>query len=227
MGAHERSASRMQPYTALELHGRDVYVAEGCYTCHSQMIRPFAWENARYPGGVSTALDSVWDFPFQWGSKRTGPDLAREAAMGRGAVWHYNHMIDPRSTSTGSIMPPYPHLRSTAVDFEDTQAKLGVMQMLGVPYDNAAVLEGRDHAQSQAAEIATDLRREVELDGPPSGTQVALEDSQLVAVIAYLERLGRNESSWEPKPNGGSQPNAQRGGTSRRDRLAQHQGGQR
>jgi len=196
LGAQDRTTSEMEPYTALELHGRDVYIAEGCYVCHSQMIRPFTWENARYPGGVSNAADSVWDRPFQWGSKRTGPDLARESAMNRGPVWHYNHMLDPRSTSEGSIMPPYTHLRSDAVDFGQTQSILGVMQTLGVPYDNAAVLEGEGDARAQARSIADALRHEVELDGPPDGIDTPLEQSELVALIAYLERLGRNESAW-------------------------------
>jgi len=196
LGAQDRATTEMEPYTALELHGRDVYISEGCYVCHSQMIRPFTWENARYPGGVSNAADSVWDRPFQWGSKRTGPDLARESAMNRGPVWHYNHMLDPRSTSEGSIMPPYPHLRTERVDFGQTQSILGVMQMLGVPYDNAAVLEGEGDAQAQARDIADSLRNEVELDGPPDGIDTPLEESELIALIAYLERLGRNESAW-------------------------------
>lgn len=194
-------ASPMRPYTPLELHGRDVYVSEGCYTCHSQMIRPFTWEAARYPGGVSTMNDSVWDRPFQWGSKRTGPDLARESSMNRGPVWHYTHMLDPRATSPGSIMPAYPHLRTTPVDFASTETRLSVMRSLGVPYDDHTVANGEADARAQARHIADQLRREVELDGPFEGTDVALEDSQLVALIAYLERLGRNRSEWEGAPS--------------------------
>ncbi|MCZ7679097.1 MAG: cytochrome-c oxidase, cbb3-type subunit I [Sandaracinaceae bacterium] len=196
-------SSPMRPYTALELHGRDVYVSEGCYTCHSQMIRPFTWEAARYPGGVSTMNDSVWDHPFQWGSKRTGPDLARESAMSRGPVWHYNHMLDPRSTSPGSIMPSYPHLRTTAVDFDSTRTRLSVMQTLGVPYGDAEVEGGEADARAQARHIAGQLAGEVELDGPFEGTAVALEDSQLVALVSYLERLGRNRSEWTGAPEEG------------------------
>ncbi|MBX3274526.1 MAG: cytochrome-c oxidase, cbb3-type subunit I [Sandaracinaceae bacterium] len=196
IGAHQRTTSAMRPYTALELHGRDVYIAEGCYVCHSQMIRPFTWENARYPGGVSSADDSVWDHPFQWGSKRTGPDLARESAMNRGPVWHYNHMLDPRSTSEGSIMPAYPHLRTQRVAFDLTRQKLSVMRMLGVPYAEAQVTGGEDDARAQAASIAGALASEVERRGPPDGTDVPLAESDLVALIAYLERLGRNESAW-------------------------------
>ena len=198
IGEQDRRDTPMRPYTALELHGRDVYISEGCYNCHSQMIRPFTWEAARYPGGVSTMDDSIWDHPFQWGSKRTGPDLARESSQNRGAVWHYEHMIDPRSTSPGSIMPSYPHLRATRVPFDETQQKLGVMQMLGVPYDNPAVLGGEDDARAQAAFIASELAPEVE----PNGARgvLPLEESQLVALISYLERLGRNTSEWEGAP---------------------------
>jgi cytochrome c oxidase cbb3-type subunit I/II len=202
MGAHERSTSQMEPYTALELHGRDVYISEGCYVCHSQMIRPFTWESARY-GAVSTVDQSVWDHPFQWGSKRTGPDLARESQMSRGFVWHYNHMLDPRSTSPGSIMPAYTHLRDTPIPYDETQSIMGVMQMLGVPYDNARVLGGEQDARAQAQHIAEELRGEVERQGPPDGTELALEDSQLVALIAYLERLGLNQSTWEPTTGDG------------------------
>jgi cytochrome c oxidase cbb3-type subunit I/II len=204
IGNEAARTSPMRPYTALELHGRDVYISEGCYTCHSQMIRPFTWEAARYPGGVSTMNDTVWDHPFQWGSKRTGPDLARESSQNRGPVWHYNHMLDPRSTTPGSIMPFYPHMRTTAVDFDTTEAELSVMQTLGVPYDDAQVSGGAADAQAQALSIATALRAEVELGGAYEGTSVPLEESQLVALIAYLERLGRNESGWQGVPAGGS-----------------------
>ena len=203
IGNEAARTSPMRPYTPLELHGRDVYISEGCYTCHSQMIRPFTWEAARYPGGVSTMNDSVWDHPFQWGSKRTGPDLARESSQNRGPVWHYNHMLDPRSTTVGSIMPYYPHLRTTAVDFGTTEANLGVMQTLGVPYDDAQVRGGEADAHAQGLQIATALREEVELGGSYEGTSVPLEDSELVALIAYLERLGRNESGWRSGPEGG------------------------
>ncbi len=196
-GASTRSESPMQPYTALELHGRDVYVSEGCYTCHSQMIRPFTWEASRY-GAVSSANDSVWDHPFQWGSKRTGPDLAREGGRYPN-VWHYNHMLDPRSTSPGSIMPPYTHLRTTRVAWDESRQKIGVMRMLGVPYDAAAERDAEANARAEAATIAEDLRHEVEIDGPPEGVDVPLEESQLVALVAYLQRLGKNQPNWHPE----------------------------
>ncbi|MBW2717434.1 MAG: cytochrome-c oxidase, cbb3-type subunit I [Deltaproteobacteria bacterium] len=118
------------PYTPLELEGRDVYVREGCYTCHSQMIRPFTWETARY-GEVSTLDDSIFDHPFQWGSRRIGPDLARVGGK-YADVWHYKHMTDPREISPGSNMPPYDHLSQEALDFSKTANKLRVMRNVGV-----------------------------------------------------------------------------------------------
>ncbi|MDQ3036658.1 MAG: cytochrome-c oxidase, cbb3-type subunit I [Myxococcota bacterium] len=181
IGAGTRAATRQHPYTPLELEGRDVYVSEGCYTCHSQMIRPFAWESARY-GAISSADDSVWDFPFQWGSKRTGPDLAREGDR-YPDVWHVQHMIDPRATSPGSIMPPYAHLATTHVDFDGTRGKLRAMQTLGVPYSEADVAHAGDDARAEARRIATGLEGEAEVD----------PDSQLVALVAYLQRLGREQ----------------------------------
>jgi cytochrome c oxidase cbb3-type subunit I/II len=198
----ERVDSPMQPYTALELSGRDLYVAEGCYNCHSQMIRPFTWESSRY-GQVSSLNDSVWDFPFQWGSKRTGPDLAREGNR-YPHLWHYNHMLDPRSTSPGSIMPAYPHLRTTRVDFGSLETRLSAMRTLGVPYEDSEIRNAETHARAEAREIAEELREQVELDG--SASEVPLEDSQLVAMIAYLQRLGLNEPNFRPADGGEDAP---------------------
>jgi cytochrome c oxidase cbb3-type subunit I/II len=177
----ERATARMQPYTPLELEGRDVYVSEGCYTCHSQMIRPFGWESARY-GAVSAADDSVWDHPFQWGSKRTGPDLAREGSR-YPDVWHVQHMLDPRTTSPGSIMPAYPHLATEHVDFERTRGKLLAMQTLGVPYTDADVAHASRNARREGRLIAEELAEDAEVD----------PESRLVALVAYLQRLGRTE----------------------------------
>ncbi len=179
IGAGERAATQHAPYTALELEGRDVYVAEGCYTCHSQMIRPFGWESSRY-GAASDADESIWDRPFQWGSKRTGPDLAREGDR-YPDVWHVQHMLDPRATSPGSIMPAYPHLAENRVDFERTRGKLMAMQTLGVPYSDAEVAHAARDARAEAAWIARELEGEAEVD----------PDSELVALVAYLQRLGR------------------------------------
>ena len=125
----------VKPYTPLELQGRDIYIREGCYTCHSQMIRPFWDEVARY-GEYSKAGEFIYDHPFQWGSKRTGPDLAREGGKYPDS-WHYNHMYDPRSMSPGSIMPQYTWLLDDAIDTASTPAKIRAMQTLGVPYPDA------------------------------------------------------------------------------------------
>ena len=122
----------VKPYTPLELQGRDIYIREGCYTCHSQMVRPFRDEVARY-GEYSKAGEFVYDHPFQWGSKRTGPDLARIGGKYPDS-WHYNHMLEPQSMSPGSIMPSYPWLLDDVIDTAITPAKIRAMQTLGVPY---------------------------------------------------------------------------------------------
>jgi cytochrome c oxidase cbb3-type subunit I/II len=189
IGERERDVTEHRPYTALELEGRDVYVAEGCYTCHSQMIRPYTWESARY-GAVSTPDDSIWDHPFQWGSRRIGPDLAREGVRNADPRWHWRHMVDPRDTSSGSLMPPYAHLAETRVDFGGTAGKLRVMSSLGVPYDEDDFANAEADARAQADEIVALLRPDID---PPSS------DSELIAVIAYLRRLGLNESTFTPE----------------------------
>lgn len=169
------------PYTALELEGRDIYIAEGCYNCHSQMIRPFSWETARY-GEPSTAEESLFDHPFQWGSKRTGPDLAR-VGTSRSASWHYEHMLDPRQTSPGSNMPAYKHMLTNTVDFDETESKMRAMSRVGVPYTIKEIQTASFAADSQAQLIVDELK------GPPLSVDVA-KNSELVALIAYLKRLG-------------------------------------
>jgi cytochrome c oxidase cbb3-type subunit I/II len=179
----------VRPYSPLELVGRNIYMREGCYTCHSQMIRPFTWETARY-GAVSETGDSLWDRPYQWGSKRTGPDLAREGGR-YPHLWHYQHMVDPRQTSPGSIMPAYPHLATTAVDFGRTANKMRTLQALGVPYDQADIDNAEADARAQAQAIVADLAATGDVsDADPS--------SELIAVIAYLQRLGRESSTFTP-----------------------------
>lgn len=177
----------VKPYTPLELHGRDVYVREGCYTCHSQMIRPFRSETARY-GEYSKAGEFVYDHPFQWGSKRTGPDLARLGGKYPDS-WHYNHMLDPTSMSPGSIMPPYPWLFDDQIDVSSTVAKIKAMKRLGVPYppnyENIAAAD----MEKQAKLIAANLDKD--------GISI-LPDREVVALIAYLQRLGtdiKNEAT--------------------------------
>lgn len=169
------------PYSPLELAGRDLYIKEGCYLCHSQQIRPIVSEVARY-GKASTIEESMWDRPFQWGSKRTGPDLAR---LGKKYpnLWHLNHMIDPRSVTPKSIMPNYPWLMEKNTDFLVLRKKLSVMKQLGVPYKDDVVANADIHAQKQAQEIAEDLEK----NGAPRG----LAKKEIVALIAYLQSLGQ------------------------------------
>ncbi len=174
------SQTRRRPYTPLELEGRDVYLREGCYNCHSQMIRPLRWETMRY-GEPSSIEDSLFDHPFQWGSKRTGPDLAREGGR-YPHLWHYRHMIDPRSTSPGSNMPPYRHLATETFDASRLDDKVDAMRTLGIPYTAAQVASAATDAATQGRQITEELQRE--------GVTVA-PDTQLVALIAYLQRLGR------------------------------------
>jgi cytochrome c oxidase cbb3-type subunit I/II len=171
--------SSVKPYTPLELEGRDIYVREGCYLCHSQMIRPFRSETERY-GEYSKAGEFVYDRPFQFGSKRTGPDLHRIGGKYPDA-WHYNHMLDPRTMSPGSIMPPYPWLIEDKLDTDDTDAKIRAMQILGTPYeegyDEVALEDLRDQAQKIAATL-----KESGIEADP--------EAEIIALIAYLQRLG-------------------------------------
>ena len=183
----------VNPYTPLELEGRDIYIREGCYTCHSQMIRPFRSETARY-GDYSKAGEFVYDHPFQWGSKRTGPDLAREGAgsLKRMDSWHYNHMMDPSSISTGSIMPRYPWLFEDKIDFAEITNKMEAMQTLGVPYTDADIAAGADSARSQAQHIADGLQPEFKQNQLLTSDEGLQPDHEILALIAYLQRLGRD-----------------------------------
>ncbi len=177
----------VKPYTPLELQGRDIYIREGCYTCHSQMIRPFRDEVARY-GEYSKAGEFVYDHPFQWGSKRTGPDLAREGGKYPDS-WHYNHMYDPRSMSPGSLMPQYVWLLDNKLDVASTPAKIRAMQTLGVPYPKDYDKIANDDLMKQAESIAASLKKD-KIETPP--------DAEIVALIAYLQRVGKDIKS-EPK----------------------------
>jgi cytochrome c oxidase cbb3-type subunit I/II len=176
--------SSVKPYTPLELEGRDLYVREGCYTCHSQMIRPFRSETERY-GEYSKAGEFIYDHPFQWGSKRNGPDLAREGVvtgkMYKPDSWHYNHMMDPRKLNQQSIMPTYPWLIANQLDTKYTAKKVRIMQSLGVPYEDGYDMKAVADLQSQAQQIADGLKA--------SGINVAA-DREIIALIAYIQRLG-------------------------------------
>jgi len=171
--------SSVKPYTPLELEGRDIYVREGCYVCHSQMIRPFRAETERY-GAYSKAGEFIYDHPFQFGSRRIGPDLQRVGGK-YPDIWHYRHMEDPRATSPGSIMPTFAWLLANDLDTSSTVAKLRAMRTLGVPYTPQEVDDGVKTLQAQAHQIATDLAA--------AGVQGA-ESKEIVALIAYLQRLG-------------------------------------
>jgi len=173
--------SSVKPYTPLELQGRDIYVREGCYTCHSQMVRPFRSETSRY-GEYSKAGEFIYDHPFQWGSKRTGPDLARLGGKYPDS-WHYNHMLEPTSMSPGSIMPTYPWLLEDKVDVGSTVGKIKAMMKLGVPYPEGYENQAEKDMIKQADEIAASLKKD--------GIQTA-SDKEIIALIAYLQRLGKD-----------------------------------
>jgi cytochrome c oxidase cbb3-type subunit I/II len=171
--------SSVKPYTPLELQGRDLYIREGCNNCHSQMVRPFRSETERY-GEYSKAGEYVYDHPFLWGSRRTGPDLHRVGGKYPN-LWHYLHMDNPRTMSPGSIMPSYPWLLTQDLDTSSTAAKIVAMQTLGVPYPKGFELIANDILRQQADSIAMDLQR----------NKVPAEpNKEIIAMIAYLQRLG-------------------------------------
>jgi len=171
--------SSVQPYTPLELQGRDLYISHGCVGCHSQMIRPFRSETERY-GEYSKAGEFVYDRPFLWGSKRTGPDLHRIGGKYPDS-WHYHHMVDPRSMAPGSLMPPYPWMATNIMDHSDLPAKIRTLQKLGVPYPEGYDRQANADLMAQAEQIVANLKA--------SGVEVR-PDTEIVALIAYLQRLG-------------------------------------
>jgi cytochrome c oxidase cbb3-type subunit I/II len=177
----------VQPYTALELQGRDLYIREGCVNCHSQTVRPFRSETSRY-GEYSKAGEFVYDMPFLWGSKRTGPDLHRIGGKYPNK-WHFDHMLDPTITSPGSIMPQYPWLIDQQLDNSTLKAKMNAMRVLGVPYTNEQVENSLADLGKQAEGITKDL----------AANQVEVKsDREIIALIAYLQRLGTDIKA-EPK----------------------------
>ena len=179
----------MEPYTALQLYGRDLYVKEGCYNCHSQMIRTLAGDVLRY-GPYSKIGESIYDYPFQWGSKRTGPDLARIGGK-YPSIWHYHHMRDPRQISPGSTMPAYSWLFTNVADLSVMPGRLAVQKRLGVPYANESDEQILASARIEAQAIATDLAAA----GAPVNP-----DREIVALIAYLQRLGKPNAHPLPEP---------------------------
>jgi cytochrome c oxidase cbb3-type subunit I/II len=178
------------PYTPLELAGRDIYVREGCYTCHSQMIRTLVPDVLRY-GDYSRLGESIYDHPYQWGSKRNGPDLARVGGKYPN-IWHLRHMEDPRAISAGSNMPTYPWLLAHNTDVGALPAKIAAQRTLGVPYPNWTTEQINADVAKQSRAIAGDLRA--------AGGYVAPE-KEIVALIAYLQHLGTydNLSSKAPR----------------------------
>jgi len=173
--------AHVEPYTPLELAGRDIYIREGCYLCHSQQIRALSSETLRY-GPVSTIEESMYDHPFQWGSKRTGPDIARVGKK-YPDLWHYRHMLNPRAVTPHSIMPNYPWLAEHDTDFSILRQKMSVLKRLSVPYSDTDVANADIVAQKQAQTIAQGLTEQ----GAPPG----LEKKEIVALIAYLQSLGQ------------------------------------
>ncbi len=179
-----------QPYSPLELEGRDIYVREGCYVCHSQMIRPFRHETLRY-GDYSRMEEFIYDHPFQWGSKRTGPDLHRVGGK-YANLWHYLHLMDPRSTSPGSNMPSYHWLKERRVNLGRTAHKMQTLAKLGVPYTPADFADAFEKARRQGQLVSQDLaKQDVEVEA----------ESEMTALIAYLQRLGRGS-----QPSGAASP---------------------
>jgi cytochrome c oxidase cbb3-type subunit I/II len=171
--------SSVKPYTPLELQGRDIYIREGCNNCHSQMIRPFRSETERY-GEYSKAGEFVYDHPFLWGSKRTGPDLQREGKKYPN-LWHFYHLENPRNISPGSIMPAYDWLITQNLDVSTTEGKINAMRKLGVPYPEGYEKISNEELLKQADEISKDLaKNDIRVDN----------NKEIIALISYLQRLG-------------------------------------
>ena len=182
----------IRPYTPLELAGRDIYIREGCYLCHSQMIRPLRDEVERY-GHYSLAAESMYDHPFQWGSKRTGPDLARVGGKYSDS-WHVQHLTDPRSVVPESVMPPYAFLAKKELNYADIQDKMRTMTAIGVPYTKQEIENAKADLEAQAGTSASDAAglkarygaKTVNRDFDGNPAQVTDMD----ALIAYLQVLG-------------------------------------
>jgi cytochrome c oxidase cbb3-type subunit 2 len=182
----------VRPYTPLELEGRDIYIREGCYVCHSQMIRPLRDEVERY-GHYSLAAESMYDHPFQWGSKRTGPDLARVGGKYSDS-WHRDHLIDPRSVVPESVMPPYKFLADKDLDYRDVGDKMKALKTVGVPYTDDQIANAQADVAGQAEEASTEARGVKKR----YGAKVATRDfdgapdrvTEMDALIAYLQMLG-------------------------------------
>ncbi len=197
----------VKPYTPLELEGRDIYIRESCVSCHSQMIRPFRSEVERY-GEYSKAGEYVYDHPFLWGSKRTGPDLMRIGGK-YSDNWHFNHMYDPQSTSAGSIMPGYKWLITDKNDRSNTETKMRAMVKLGVPYTEEEIANAQAHMDAQATQIQENLYNDPDFVATYEADKkyaeengldfVEMKDREIVALIAYIQRLGTDIKIKEPE----------------------------
>ncbi len=227
------------PYTPLELAGRDIYVAEGCYNCHSQMIRTLVPDVMRYgpteEQGYSRLGESLFDFPHQWGSKRTGPDLAREGgALVEGSesmrtgrrdnLWHFNHFWDPRQTSPGSNMPPYPFLFEKKADLKSLPKKIAVQVQLGVPYEPMDKHEIEQHARDQALEISESLVKAgafipTESGLTPEQLRRKLSETEVVALIAYIQKIGAYDIKQDLPPASPFNPDIRRRKARQQDKL--------
>jgi cytochrome c oxidase cbb3-type subunit I/II len=185
-GALTPVISTVRPYSPLELHGRDLYIREGCTGCHTQLVRTLRAETERY-GAYTVPGEHIYDRPFLWGSKRTGPDLAREGVLRPNAAWQYAHLVNPQRVAPGSVMPPYPWLAQDAMDLSDLSQRMAVLQAAPIytPYTDDEVAQAADLARRQAATIADELRQQPDLAQVPQ-----LEHTEIIAVIAYLRRLG-------------------------------------
>jgi cytochrome c oxidase cbb3-type subunit I/II len=178
----------VKPYSPLELLGRDIYIENGCYNCHSQMVRPILAETKRY-GDYSKGGESVYDHPFQWGSRRIGPDLARLSNKNLSPDWHLRHFRDPRDTAKESIMPEYAWLLESKAEINAIPRRMRGMRMLGVPYSDEDIDSGIEDAQKQADGI---IKKITEYGTPEEREE--LRDKQVIALIAYLDKLGRDIS---------------------------------
>lgn len=188
-----QTVTAVTPYTPLEVAGRDIYVREGCYLCHSQWVRPMRAEVLRY-GEWSRAVEYTYDRPFLLGSRRMGPDLHRVGGKYPDA-WHFEHMRDPRSTSPGSVMPPYPWLYTRSIDPEDVAASVRALKKVGTPYSDAEVAGVAESLQRQGQDIVGRLAA--------TGAQTS-GDREIVALIAYLQRLGVDGRRMLSQQSGGT-----------------------
>ncbi|MEQ1564812.1 MAG: cytochrome-c oxidase, cbb3-type subunit II [Myxococcota bacterium] len=178
-----RDTEKVAPYTPLQVAGRDIYIREGCYVCHSQMVRPFRDETLRY-GTWSRSEEYTWDRPFLLGSRRIGPDLHRVGGKYPDA-WHYEHMRDPRSVSPGSVMPPYAWLHSSKVDPDDVRASLVALSRVGTPYTQDDFDHTADKMKAEGDKVVANLA---------TAKITAAWDDEIVALTAYLQRLGTDRA---------------------------------